>query len=489
MPRPALPSPVHGALLVVAAFLCLAAPASAARFTSIAPGLNHTCAVKADATAWCWGEGRQGQVGRIGTVRSRVPLLVIGSYQTTQISSGQAFWCQRLADSTSACSGRGDRGQIGNGAAATAQYPLEGPLTGVTKVAAGSATACAIHDGLVSCWGDNLRGQIGNGKLVEEPNPVPSGVPGIEGAIDIAVGDTHACAVRADGNVLCWGDTSDGKLGDNSVAAITIARNPVIGLSRAKAIAVGDRHSCALKSDGFVFCWGDDSAGQLGNGAGGSSPTAVQVPGISNVVQIAAAGMTTCAVRADGTAFCWGDNTGGQLGNGSRTNAASPTPIGGITDAAQIGVGSRHSCLVTKTQTPYCWGTNASGQLGTGAPLSTVSLTPQVVEDFALGPATFLPASIAEVSAGSRAGGVIQLNALKLTKRKGRACPTRGSLRITARGRTSNQRISISKVPGGCAASGRYELPGRSENATKAVIRITGSGFATVNRSLKARRK
>ncbi|MDO9398002.1 MAG: hypothetical protein Q7T71_15770 [Herbiconiux sp.] len=488
---------------IVVALFAVASPARAAQFTSIAPGLNHTCAVKADNTAWCWGEGRQGQVGVIGAQRPRTPVYVIGSYQTKVISSSQTYWCGLLLDATVSCTGRGAEGQLGYGSTVAAQFPQEVALPNVTKVATGVVTACAIHDaGLVSCWGDGSRGQLGDGQLRQTPTPSPVAVPGLSGIVDIDVGDSHVCAVRNDGRVLCWGDTADGKLGDGSTAAITIPKTTVTGLTNVATIAVGDRHSCAMKRDGSVWCWGNNTNGQLGLGT--SEPDGVsngqvvktsrhdrpeQVPALLDAVQIDATGLTSCAVKRGGTAVCWGDGTSGQIGNGVRGNALSPQPVSGITDAKQLGIGSQHACLVTKTNAPFCWGRNLSGQLGSGEPYSHVALRPELVQDFILGPASFLPASVAGLPAGSTAGGVLQFKALQISRRSGTRCPKRASLRVSARGKTSVKRVTIIRVNNGCGLTGRYTLPKSSQNATKASYRISGDNLRTKSDSLRPRQK
>ena len=478
---------LRSALVALGAVLCLAAPASAAQFTSIQPGLNHTCAIKADATAWCWGEGRMGAVGVIGAVRPRTPIKVIGSYQTVQISSGQEFWCQTLADRTASCSGAAERGQIGNGSLRPAQYPMEVTgLVAVQQVKVGKATACAIEGTAVACWGDGGRGQLGNGKLAEGPQATPVAVPNLSGIVDLAVGESHVCAVRSDGLVFCWGDTADGKLGNGIASAITIPGVPVTGLTNARAVAIGDRHSCALRRGGSVWCWGEGKFGQLGVGASTASQTATAVPGLGGVVQIAAAGSTTCAVKNDGTVFCWGDGSNGQIGNGARTSALSPTKVATLTDAVQVGVGNASVCAVTKTQAPFCWGSNRSGQLGTGAPVSVTSLTPQLVNDFVLGPATYLPAEVTGVPTGSTAGGLIEFRDL-LLPRRGAKCPSTATLRITARGRASTRTVRPKRTSTGCRLTGRFTLPKNSQRATKATYRITGSGLKPQSRSLKAR--
>jgi alpha-tubulin suppressor-like RCC1 family protein len=479
--------------LTGAAVLLTASPSSAAQFTSIHAGLDHTCAVKAGGTAWCWGNGITGQLGLISVTRARTPRMVIGSYQTTAISSGAGYWCEVLAKKTAMCTGTNLRGQLGDGTTGTAQFPQDVlDLSAVTAIRAGKTTTCAINGGFVWCWGDGTRGQLGDGQLREEPQPKAQSVPSISNVVDLSVGDTHVCAVRNDGLVFCWGDSANGKLGNALVSPITFAGEPVTGLTGVKNIAVGDRHSCALKTDGTVWCWGDNALGQLGTGAPSDGTNrAAPVPGLTGVTQISTESATTCAVKADGTAWCWGDGTSGQLGNGTRTSAYAPSQVTGISDAAAITISPKHGCLLTRTQAPFCWGSNQFGQLGTGGPIgvTAVSTTPQPVVDFMLGHATYLPADITGVPKGSTAGGVIQFRDLAVRRAKGKKCPKTVTLTISAMGKKNRQKATVTTAKGQCLVGGRYLLPSRTAKATKAKYTLASSATKTVSRTLRARRK
>jgi alpha-tubulin suppressor-like RCC1 family protein len=142
-------------------------------------------------------------------------------------------------------------------------------------------------------------------------------------------GASHTCALRDDGTVRCWGGNNKSQLGPGSVTdeALPIA----VPLTDIIALAAGDFHTCALTVDGLVKCWGDDTAGQLGDGVAGnpsSLPTNVCVSGaglgctaLTGAIAITAGARFSCALLADGSARCWGDNTFGQLG--STTNIAT----------------------------------------------------------------------------------------------------------------------------------------------------------------------
>jgi len=130
-----------------------------------------------------------------------------------------------------------------------------------------------------------------------------------------------------------------------------------------RTVVAGAYHSCALNSDGTVWCWGDDMNGaQLGNGAAGSSPTPVSVSGLTDVTAIAAGSNHTCALISDGTVKCWGYNNVGQIGNGviSATPVDVPTPVTGLTNAIAIDAGDFHSCALISDGTVKCWGGNSA---------------------------------------------------------------------------------------------------------------------------------
>ncbi len=139
----------------------------------------------------------------------------------------------------------------------------------------------------------------------------------------------------------------------------------------ALSVSSGDFHTCAVKSDGTVWCWGDNTSGELGNGVPGvDSFTAVQVAVISNALEVSAGGAHTCAVLKDNTVWCWGSNASGQLGIGLLPNAppvAAPLQaVTGITTATNVSAGEAHTCAVKTDNTVWCWGNNEFGQLGDG---------------------------------------------------------------------------------------------------------------------------
>ena len=131
------------------------------------------------------------------------------------------------------------------------------------------------------------------------------------------------------------------------------------------SIAAGGAHSCAITSIGELYCWGDDSSGQVGDGAQ-ESPAGVAVPVLSDVVQVDAGEAHTCAINTGGNAFCWGDGAAGQLGDGTRIGSDAPARIETLTNRVlvEITTGARHSCAIDDEGIAFCWGDGSHGQLG-----------------------------------------------------------------------------------------------------------------------------
>ena len=300
----------------------------------------------------------------------------------TAIAAGYYNGCELLANGKVQCWGLNLNGELGNGTNTSSSAPVTvSGISTATALTTGYYGSCALlADGRVECWGGNINGQLGNGTTTQ--SNVPVYVSGIDGvtvkAKAIARGYDHACALFTDQTVQCWGDNVNGQLGDGSTTNSTTPV-PVAGISTATAISVGVSHTCALLADKTVKCWGYNQYGQLGNNSTTKATLPVGVSGIDGITvqatAIVAGFRNSCALLADETVECWGDNAYGQLGDGSTTKSLTPIPVAGITTATDIVAGYHHSCALLADETVECWGDNSSGQLGDS---STVSSTTPV---------------------------------------------------------------------------------------------------------------
>src|SRR6185503_12507444 len=238
----------------------------------------------------------------------------------------------RLSDGTAKCTGRNQFAQHGNGTLndSTVLDPV-GNLTTATQVVAGDEFACALlEDRTARCWGLGESGQRGDGSF-DTFALDPVAVSGLTGAVALAAGYGHTCALLTDGTMRCWGGNSEGELGNGTITNPGTAQPVVVsGISGASAIATGAYHTCALLANGTLRCWGRNGQGQLGDGTFTGSSTPRSVGGLTGVAAVSGGGAHTCAVLTDGTVRCWGDNEFGQIGNVTTTTATTPVRGSGL---------------------------------------------------------------------------------------------------------------------------------------------------------------
>ena len=284
--------------------------------------LDFGCEQLKTGSVSCWGTNSGGQLGNGTTNSSTTPVAVSGMTNVVQTVAGSDHACALKSDGTLWCWGSNSSGQVGNGSSNNATSPVQ-ILTGVSSVAAHDAHTCALQNGSVRCWG-----QI----LFERGAPItttPTYVPNLAAVTQLVAGCTHTCALRADGDVFCWGDNVWGDLGyGDNIQRLDPITTPV--LTDVQQLSAADYGTCALLKSGNVLCWGSDIVGEVGDGSGNTalSPTNVANNYASFTALFSSGGSTNCGVGVDAKVYCWGYNGGSQFGNGNLNDVWIPTALG-----------------------------------------------------------------------------------------------------------------------------------------------------------------
>jgi len=388
------------------------------RAARLAAGGETTCLLHPTGRILCWGSNTAGQLGdgTVGGLRGR-PGFVLGTYGTVHLAVGGAHACAVDTAGTLVCWGANDFGQGGRaGGASGTPRPVAGSLTGPTNLSAGERHSCAIANGATFCWGDNTSGQLGTGGP-RTASPTPALVQGAHEFRRIVAGRAHTCALDAAGTVWCWGDNSHGQLGAGAVGGTQDAPVAVAGTPAFGDVSAGANHSCAVSymaASARVFCWGANDRGQLGTTAFvGDTAVPVQEasfggPQLDSYSLTAGADHSclTAGYMGTGATVCWGDNTYGQMGTGT-VGGVSSIVFGPEYAFYRAASGLRHSCA-DGALGPRCWGDNRSGQLGAGTTgsVSGTALAVVAPQSWSAPPTAAVPIGRAQRGLPSRSGAV-----------------------------------------------------------------------------------
>ncbi len=407
---------------------------------SLSGGAATTCAAAA-GNAYCWGAGTSYGLGNGSTTAANSPVPANGalSGRTVRVvSAGSSFGCAVSSGSPAACWGLGSSYQLGDNDNGSNGTPGDVSLTsmacpdGSVRI---SATACSLVQGTdyyyrldysigawdapASAWTKattTLRDVVNPGRTASTATSISMNWPHVQelgqardeyrlerspdssgtGAVTltqtgarswtddggvattrkftaVSSGGSHSCAIVG-ADLYCWGLNSAGQLGVGDTTTRTVPTKvggPLSGKT-VTAVSAGTNHTCAIAND-RAYCWGLNSANQLGDGTASTqtSPVAVSTAGVlaGKTVTAVSAGTTHSCVVAGGRAYCWGANGSGQLGDSTGTNRTLPVAVVtgtgdmGTRTVTDIAAGGSHTCAVAEGKA-YCWGYNSDGQLG-----------------------------------------------------------------------------------------------------------------------------
>jgi alpha-tubulin suppressor-like RCC1 family protein len=240
----------------------------------------------------------------------------------------------------------------------------------VTSVTGGEAQACALTtDGAVFCWGANWQGRLGDGTYTDRRVATPA-TGMTTGVAKVVTGKGHTCALKTNGQVWCWGRNWSGQLGDgtttehNTGAQITWPIQPAPAITD---VVCGEEFTCVVTGTGGAFCFGENGYGQLGDDTTTDRATPTPVTGMAaQVADVEAGAQHTCLIKDDHGLWCWGSNYYGRVGDGSSTERHLPVAVTNLDAEVTTAAGGRRSTCAIKAGLLYCWGYNYYGQVGDG---------------------------------------------------------------------------------------------------------------------------
>lgn len=294
-------------------------------------GLNGwACARAGTADVRCWGSDIYAMLGR-GDASTMLPTpnplpgKVVGLPGAIFLSGSGGHTCAVVPGGRVSCWGDSAADALGRVSSFTydpyADF-IEGGTANYVEVATGEAQSCAVSQtGAVDCWGWNSTGQLGRPDANVGSDLVPTTLPGLTGVVDMIGGRNFYCARTAAGVVDCWGENNSGELGRGDELTDFAGPTPVTlpAGKKARLIGASDHTGCAVLDDDTIWCWGANDVGQLGSFDGAAAdPTPRQVLGITGKpLQIAGGQSHLCVLLEGGSVECWGSNSFGQLGRGA----------------------------------------------------------------------------------------------------------------------------------------------------------------------------
>ncbi|MFO1243088.1 MAG: hypothetical protein U1E36_07850 [Rickettsiales bacterium] len=355
----------------------------AVRIDKIATERYYSCMILSNGRLYCIGKNDVGQLGAGDTVDKKTYTEVSGGFSDWKaITLNNSNSCGiRGTNNEVYCWGHNDFGQLGDGTSTNRSIPTpvkpeSGSNTGWTVIDTEDEHTCGIREGHLLCWGSDANGRLGDDNAVSAGTSRPREViGGYDDWIDVDLGSNAVCGIRNQSgvyNAYCWGENIVGKSGDGTT---TTHYTPTLvsgGITDWRQIDSNGDTVCALRANGQLYCWGEGSSGQIGKNSATDSSTPTLVKDSTGTgswndwTDITTAHDATCGIRAS-TLYCWGSEYGTELlGNGAVTgNKLVPYPVSTtFNDWVSVKMGHMNVCALRGNGNMYCWGDNSSMQIG-----------------------------------------------------------------------------------------------------------------------------
>ena len=302
------------------------------RVVDLGVGLGHSCALNDKKEVFCWGRNNYFQLGIQSSEDKFEPVKVEGLPENVRkLSVGESYSCVLTDTHEVWCWGDGREGELGDGGSNESKagiVKVEGLMQPILGLSTSATHACVMYQNQTDCWGSYLLGDFGPSEMTRGNKAMRSQF--LEDAVAIYPSTSNMCYMKVTGEVLCFGLNSYGVLGNGMTMSVPLPQETILTQGKIQHVDFGSNFACAIieeQSYRLVECWGDNSSGTLGNGETASSLVPVRVSLGSDVVSLSTTLWHVCAVLKSGSIKCWGENGSGQLGNGTTTSSNVPVNV------------------------------------------------------------------------------------------------------------------------------------------------------------------
>lgn len=344
-------------------------------------GLDCSFGIKIDSTLWAWGSSLNGQLGNGTFVDENKPVLITND-KWIALSGG--YGCTMGIKKDGTLWGWGDNysGQLGLGTNSVNfnGQPLQvGTDNNWIEVYVYGPTSFGIkNNGTLWGWGENSNGEMGDGTNIDRPTPFQLGTANNWKSLAIGSGGLgFALAIKTDGTLWAWGMNLNGQLGIGNNTN-TFVPTQVGNENNWAQVSASYLFSIGLKTNGTLWGWGNND-GNLGTGNTTSVNSPIQIGTDTDWVYVSTMieNRYVIAIKANGTLWAWGNNSNFTYGNGTNISQNVPTLIGSVTNWKSVAISERHVLAIKSDNSLWAWGTNFYGELGDGTNIN--KYTPNVV--------------------------------------------------------------------------------------------------------------